>query len=272
MLSYKTDELSYIDVVLASADFEDLVSRMGLVTDLLSGDKDLVGELESTRDEVPQKSRTSRRRKAPSTRPSPICASRTSSWRRYAPPRRRSSRALSPPASRSRGRSRASPTTSRNSPGRRTPLLAQSQALSDIINGSSGGGHGTGVLMWPAGSRSLVTSYFGWRIHPILGTRRFHTGIDIGVGYGTAIRAADSGKVIYAAGNGGYGNCTIVDHGGGISTLYAHQASIAVGYGATVSRGQVIGYVGSTGLSTGPHLHFEVRSGGQPVDPLGYLP
>ncbi len=151
-------------------------------------------------------------------------------------------------------------------------LLAQSQTLTDIINGASGGGQGTGSMVWPAGNRSLVTSPFGWRIHPILGVKRLHTGIDIGVGYGTAIVAVDSGKVIYAAAMSGYGNTTIVDHGGGVSSLYAHQASLAASYGVSVRRGQVIGYVGSTGFSTGPHLHFEVRSGGNPVDPLGYLP
>ncbi len=101
--------------------------------------------------------------------------------------------------------------------------------------------------------------------------KRFHTGIDIGVGYGTPIHAADSGTVIYATWMSGYGNVIIIDHGNGISTLYAHQSSLAVGMGARVARGQVIGYVGSTGFSTGPHLHFEVRLNGTPVDPLAYL-
>ena len=99
-----------------------------------------------------------------------------------------------------------------------------------------------------------------------------HTGIDLAAGYGTPIRAADSGTVIYATWMGGYGNVIIVDHGRGISTLYAHQSSLAAGNGQRVGRGQVIGYVGSTGFSTGAHLHFEVRVNGNPVDPMGYLP
>ena len=116
-----------------------------------------------------------------------------------------------------------------------------------------------------------MVSPFGWRIHPILGYRKFHTGIDIAVGYGVPIHSAGAGTVIYATWMGGYGNVIIVDHGDGLSTLYAHQSSLAVGNGARVARGQTVGYVGSTGFSTGPHLHFEVRVNGNPVDPMGYL-
>jgi murein DD-endopeptidase MepM/ murein hydrolase activator NlpD len=98
-----------------------------------------------------------------------------------------------------------------------------------------------------------------------------HEGIDLGAAYGTPIAAAGSGTVIYAGWLGGYGNLTVIDHGGGLATAYGHQSRIAVSVGQQVSRGEVIGYVGSTGHSTGPHLHFEVRINGQPVDPLGYL-
>jgi murein DD-endopeptidase MepM/ murein hydrolase activator NlpD len=108
-------------------------------------------------------------------------------------------------------------------------------------------------------------------MHPILGVRRMHTGVDIAAGSGTPIHAAGGGVVVYAARLGGYGNCVIVDHGGGLATLYGHCSSIAVGAGQRVSQGQVIAYVGATGLATGPHLHFEVRRNGTPVNPLGSL-
>jgi murein DD-endopeptidase MepM/ murein hydrolase activator NlpD len=98
-----------------------------------------------------------------------------------------------------------------------------------------------------------------------------HEGIDIGVGYGTPIHAAAGGVVIYCGWEEGYGNMTLINHGGGLSTLYGHQSSIIVSAGQSVAQGQVIGYVGSTGKSTGCHLHFEVRVNGNPVDPLGYL-
>ena len=117
-------------------------------------------------------------------------------------------------------------------------------------------------LIWPVSGP--VVSGFGMR------WGRMHTGVDIGVGYGTPIHAAASGTVIFAGWMGGYGNFVIVDHGGGLSTAYAHQSSIAVG-GGTVSQGQVLGYVGCTGHCFGPHLHFEVRVNGSAVDPLGYL-
>jgi murein DD-endopeptidase MepM/ murein hydrolase activator NlpD len=118
-------------------------------------------------------------------------------------------------------------------------------------------------FIWPV--NGPVTSGFGER------WGRMHEGIDIGVGYGTPIHAAASGRVVYAGWMDGYGNLVAIDHGRGISTAYGHQSSIAVSNVQTVSQGQVIGYVGCTGHCFGPHLHFEVRINGSPVDPLGYL-
>jgi murein DD-endopeptidase MepM/ murein hydrolase activator NlpD len=118
-------------------------------------------------------------------------------------------------------------------------------------------------FIWPV--NGPVTSPFGWR------WGRMHEGIDIGVGYGTPIHAAASGRVVYAGWMSGYGNLTAIDHGGGVSTAYGHQSSLAVSVGQVVSQGQTIGYVGCTGHCFGPHLHFEVRINGSPVDPLGYL-
>jgi murein DD-endopeptidase MepM/ murein hydrolase activator NlpD len=118
-------------------------------------------------------------------------------------------------------------------------------------------------FIWPV--NGPVTSGFGMR------WGRMHEGIDIGVGYGTPIHAAAAGRVVYAGWMSGYGNLVAIDHGGGVSTAYGHQSSIAVGVGQVVSQGQTIGYVGCTGHCFGPHLHFEVRINGSPVDPLGYL-
>lgn len=130
----------------------------------------------------------------------------------------------------------------------------------------SGGGGG---MIWPLSGP--VTSEFGWRTHPIFGSQRFHSGIDIGGDYGLPICAAQSGVVIEAGWIGGYGNTVMIDHGGGIVTLYGHNESLAVGVGQQVGQGQVIAYCGSTGNSTGPHCHFEVRLGGEPVSPWDYL-
>ncbi|MGB9607015.1 MAG: murein hydrolase activator EnvC family protein [bacterium] len=119
--------------------------------------------------------------------------------------------------------------------------------------------------------RGKLTSRFGMRTHPIYHITKMHTGIDLSAPSGTPIKAAAGGEVVYAGWWGGYGNVVIIDHGGGISTLYAHCSAIYVRKGQKVSQGEVIAAVGSTGLSTGPHLHFEVRKNGKPVDPLGYL-
>jgi murein DD-endopeptidase MepM/ murein hydrolase activator NlpD len=134
---------------------------------------------------------------------------------------------------------------------------AGQQASSPDTTPSSSG------LIWPVSGP--VTSPFGWR------WGRMHQGIDIGVGYGTPIHAAASGTIIYCGWESGYGNLTVIDHGGNLATAYGHQSSIAVACGQHVNQGDVIGYVGCTGHCFGPHLHFEVRIDGSPVDPLGYL-
>ncbi|MDX2342486.1 MAG: peptidoglycan DD-metalloendopeptidase family protein [Acidimicrobiia bacterium] len=130
-------------------------------------------------------------------------------------------------------------------------------------------GEAPGILVRPV--PGAITSSFGMRVHPILGYSRMHSGVDMNAGYGQEIKAGAAGRVILASSYGGYGNAIILDHGGGMTTLYAHQSSFNVSYGDQVGAGDIIGYVGSTGLSTGPHLHFEVRLFGSPVNPAGYL-
>jgi murein DD-endopeptidase MepM/ murein hydrolase activator NlpD len=128
---------------------------------------------------------------------------------------------------------------------------------------------GRGVMTVPVDAE--ITSGFGYRMHPILGYQKFHSGLDFGSDSGSTIRSAAAGLVIYAQWYGGYGNTVIVDHGSGFTTLYGHTEGFYVAEGATVQKGQPIAAVGSTGLSTGPHLHFEVRQNGEPIDPVPYL-
>ena len=134
----------------------------------------------------------------------------------------------------------------------------------EYIMQSYGGG-----MIWPISGP--ITSEFGWRTHPIFGSARFHSGLDIGGDYGMPIHAAASGVVIESGWIGGYGNTIMIEHGNGIVTLYGHNESLAVGVGQSVNQGDVIAYCGSTGNSTGPHCHFEVRLGGEPVSPWDYL-
>ncbi len=148
-------------------------------------------------------------------------------------------------------------------------LRSQSLKLAnEIIRAQGGpvaavGAPSSAGFVWPA--NGPLTSGFGWR------WGRMHEGIDVGVGYGTPLAAAAAGTVIVAGWSGGYGNLVVIDHGNGISTAYGHQSRIAVSSGQQVAQGSIIGYVGSTGHSTGPHLHFEVRVNGSPNNPLNYL-
>lgn len=139
--------------------------------------------------------------------------------------------------------------------------------------GSWGGGSATSLsdLQWPVPSCTLITSRFGYRVAPTTGASTYHGGLDIGAAMGASIVSAGAGDVIYAGMNGGYGNCVMVDHGNGIVTVYAHMSSIGVSYGQYVTAGQYVGAVGSTGVSTGPHCHFEIRINGGQTDPAAYF-
>lgn len=149
---------------------------------------------------------------------------------------------------------------------RERELAAQQQAA-----GIAGGGEssGSGMFSWPV--TGTITSPFGWRPNPFGGAPEFHQGLDIAAPTGTTVTAAAGGTVIMAQWYGGYGNYILIDHGGGYSTGYGHLSAIYVTAGQSVQRGQAIGAVGSTGQSTGPHLHFEVRIAGKPVDPAPRL-
>ncbi len=130
---------------------------------------------------------------------------------------------------------------------------------------------GSGAMGWPVPGRTSISSGYGYRIHPITKKRSFHTGIDIPAPKNTPVRASEKGKVIYAANNGAYGNTVILDHGGGISSQYSHLNTIGVSIGQIVLKGDTVGGVGTTGWSTGNHLHFTIMKDGKTVAPLGYV-
>ena len=154
---------------------------------------------------------------------------------------------------------------------RRQQEAARQAAARQSGQSSSGGtwASGTGQFMWPAGGG--ITSEFGIRKHPVYGDLRMHNGVDIAAAHGTNVVAADSGTVITSTYNSNYGNYVVISHGDGLTTLYAHLSSRQVTAGTAVTKGQVVGLVGSTGISTGPHLHFEVSLNGTRVNPRNYL-
>ena len=154
-------------------------------------------------------------------------------------------------------------------------LAKQSQSIGSYINKTATDTNVQVASGFIKPIQGRITSPFGWRTHPIFNSRSFHSGIDIGGPNLGAIRASNSGKVIYSGWYGGYGKVVIIEHGiingKPVTTLYAHMNSIAVSNGTKVTKGQIIGYEGTTGYSTGPHCHFEVRVNGQPNNPLNYI-
>ena len=154
-------------------------------------------------------------------------------------------------------------------------LSAQLAAQASASSGSSSTSvntKGSGQFMWPVPSSSTVSSGYGYRTNPVSGVYKLHAGLDIAASYGAPIVAADSGTVAYVGWDAsGYGNYVMINHGNGYTTLYGHMSSVAVSSGQSVSKGQTIGYVGSTGSSTGPHCHFEVRTGGSTINPAQFF-
>lgn len=157
----------------------------------------------------------------------------------------------------------------------------QEESLKQSIAGSSSKGtvnagqnrivYSGGVFCWPAPSYTYISSEFGYRIHPVYGTKKYHSGMDMAAPGGSPILAAADGTVKFAGWNGGYGYCVIIDHGKGIQTLYGHSSKLLVSAGQSVTRGQKIALVGTTGTSTGNHLHFEVLNNGVATNPRPYL-
>lgn len=151
--------------------------------------------------------------------------------------------------------------------------IAAQSSKSSTSSSSSGARivYSGGVFCWPAPSYSYISSEFGYRVHPVYGTKKYHSGLDMAAPGGSPILAAANGTVKFAGWNGGYGNCVIIDHGNGIQTLYGHSSRLLVSAGQSVTRGQKIALVGTTGTSTGNHLHFEVLNNGKATNPRPYL-
>jgi murein DD-endopeptidase MepM/ murein hydrolase activator NlpD len=273
--SYRQGDWFYLDMLLGSADINDLIARTELVSRVIESNNNVAAQLDDTKQALARdKVKLDRSLKAVSLK------------KREAEAIEDKLRGLRAAQERKAAQQEAVQVekanlmrSSRKNARKLRALAEQEEAESDRIAaelGGNGSGHFAGSMAWPVPSSHRITSPFGMRICPFHG-RELHPGIDIGRAtaggpslMGASIVAAGAGRVMYAGYRGGYGNTVIIDHGNGVATLYAHQSAIRVRSGQKVSKGQRIGSVGSTGNSTGPHLHFEVRVNGQPKNPLSY--
>jgi murein DD-endopeptidase MepM/ murein hydrolase activator NlpD len=264
---YQTDDPSLVEVILESESFQEALDRIHYLEAIAQQDKLLAAKVEKARDQMHSARERTKKVRAQVQAETRVIAVRTAQQRQARDQLLASQRGLS----NSRKSKKAQLAETRElkavliaeanalaaeDAGIRGQLAAAQSGTRDTVPSAQG-------LIWP--TSGPVTSPFGYR------WGRLHAGIDIGAPYGAPIYAAASGTVVLAAWTGGYGNYTCIDHGGGLATCYGHQSAYAVSAGASVSQGQVIGYVGNTGHSFGAHLHFEVRINGAPVDPLGYL-
>jgi murein DD-endopeptidase MepM/ murein hydrolase activator NlpD len=263
---YETNDPTLVEVILESDSFQEALDRIHYLEAIAQQDKRITAAVGKARDEVHRSRERTKKVRSRVHSETRVVAVRTQQQRDA----RNQLLANQSSLSNNRSKRRSQLASVRE---QKEAWIAQANALAAadarvrgqlaaVQSGSTSSPSAQG-LIWPVSGP--VTSPYGMR------WGRLHAGIDIAAPTGTPIRAAASGTVVLAAWNGGYGNYTCIDHGGGMATCYAHQSSYAVSSGAQVSQGQVIGYVGNTGHSFGAHLHFEVRINGAPVDPLGYL-
>ena len=276
---YINGRLSYLDVVIGSKDFSDFANRLEVLKRIIDSDITLINEIKKERSEIEahkQKLEADRAKlveleKAALAKQAEI--EQKKAERNVVLQKAQNDRATAMQAIEELNASSAQVSAMLKE--RQAARAAAAAAAAAAAQSSGGQGasdnwvQGTGQLGWPVSGE--ITSPYGYSVHPIWGTTIYHSGIDIGVDEGTPVHAADGGVVVWSGWMGGYGYAVVIDHGNGLSTLYGHNSELAVDEGQSVAKGQVISYAGSTGNSTGPHVHFEVRANGDPVDPMGYL-
>ncbi|KHM52732.1 Septal ring factor EnvC, activator of murein hydrolases AmiA and AmiB [Anaerovibrio lipolyticus DSM 3074] len=257
---YINGQISYVDVLFGAKDFSDFLTRMDILKRIIKHDYDLIMKVKADREIVMNTKAKLEKDKADVE----LLVADAEIKQKNMLDKKQAQQVLLDKAEYDRDVSQQA----------YEEIMAASQEITRMIQRSQmvGGSYvagGSGAMIWPL--NGPITSEFGWRTHPIFGTQRYHSGLDIGGDYGLPIVAAASGTVIHAGWISGYGYTVIIDHGGGITTLYGHNESLLVGEGESVSQGQTIAMCGSTGNSTGPHCHFEVRENGEPVSPYSYL-
>ena len=269
---YINGRLSYLDVVIGSKDFSDFANRLEVLKRIIDSDITLINEIKKERADI-----EAHKQKLEADRAKLVELEKAALAKQAEIEQKKAERnVVLQKAQNDRATAMQAIEELNASSAQVSAMLKERQAARAAAAQASGGQgasdnwvQGTGQLGWPVSGE--ITSPYGYRVHPIWGTTIYHSGIDIGVDEGTPVHAADGGVVVWSGWMGGYGYAVVIDHGNGLSTLYGHNSELAVDEGQSVAKGQVISYAGSTGNSTGPHVHFEVRVNGDPVDPMGYL-
>ncbi len=256
---YKNGNVGYLEVLLSSANIRDFLTRKEMITSIADHDASLIKFMKEQRDVI-QKKKTELQAQRASAE---VTKSKIESRKKDLVKVSREKEALM---------------------GRLQQDIKEAEKQYDKLNDyakeieskivslqRNTGPYSGGTMAWPVPGHSRISSYYGYRVHPVYKTKKLHTGIDIPAPIGTSVKAASDGIVIYSGWLGGYGKAIMIDHGGGIVTLYGHNSSLTASDGQEVSRGDTIAKIGSTGISTGPHCHFEVRKNGAYVDPIPWL-
>ena len=256
---FENGQISYLDVLLGAKNFQDLINRVEIVRKILTNDAKLIASVTKQRDELAAQ-KVALQTESKRLKDLQVEAEKK---RQLVVERKLEQDAILHTAEDDMYASQQA----------YQEEVAASRRVEQLIRNIERGGsvavQSTGSMIWPASGP--ITSSFGWRIHPIYGSSIFHSGVDIGADYGDTVAAADGGVIIYSDWMSGYGKTIIIQHANGITSLYGHCSALLVSTGQRVNKGQAIARVGSTGNSTGPHLHFEVRVNGSPVNPGNYL-
>ena len=263
--AYEQGEASYFEIIIQSKTIYDFISKIEIVSQIANRDKEVIEQVKKSKDTIETKKKEIEENKAEKEKNAASLKSKQNSLSKK---QAESDKLISEINSDAAATKRAvlAAEAEEEKLQQEIKKLLSSSGNSTVVD--------TGEFRWPVNTKfNNITSKFGYRTHPVTGVYKLHTGVDIASSgiKGTSIYAAKGGTVLKAGYNTGYGNYVVIDHGGGYATLYGHASTLTVSVGQTVSKGDVIGYVGSTGYSTGPHLHFEIIKNGEYTNPLTYF-
>lgn len=264
VIMYEYGSSSYLDLLLNSNGLSDLITRISVIKQIYQYDKQVIADFVATRQKVEDAKQIIVNEQKEQIEARDILEDKKSSLESLKSEKQRLIDELNNDIE----------ALEREEKKKEADYEALQRELNAALSSSSSpstASYSGGMLCWPSAASTRITSKYGYRPHPISGVNKLHRGIDIGAGLGTNVLAAEGGKVLTAGWNNSYGYYITINHGGGLVTLYAHNSKLLVSKGDNVTRGQVIAKCGSTGNSTGPHIHFEVQKNGSLQNPMNYF-